>query len=250
MANNQQRNKKLITLLIFDVDGTLVYSERRDSQCFAATYEQLYDRPFPTIDWNNYPHVTDTTILSTVIEQHFGRRPGREELLVFEEHYLALLGEKRLQNPVHSMEIPGARAMVERLLTNEDFLLGVATGGWQRSARLKLRHVRIPEEHMFIEGADGHTTRESILEAAVNLVRKHREFERIVYIGDAVWDVRTTRNLGVPFIGIRWQGDVDILLREGATQVLVNYLDQEAFLEAVARAEIARETKEQKNRGM
>ncbi len=226
-----------MVLLIFDVDGTLVYSERRDSLCFAATYEQLYDRPFPSIDWNNYPHVTDTTILSTVIEQHFGRRPDLDELLLFEEHYLDLLGEKRRLDPFHSQEIPGARAMVERLLRNEDFLLGVATGGWQRSARLKLRHVGIPDEHMFVEGADGHTTRESILEAAVKLVRKQREFERIVYIGDAVWDVRTTRNLDIPFIGIRWRGDVEELQREGATQVLVNYLDQEAFLEAVERAE-------------
>ena len=32
------------TLLIFDVDGTLVYSNRIDSQCFAATYEALYNK--------------------------------------------------------------------------------------------------------------------------------------------------------------------------------------------------------------
>jgi len=49
-------------LIIFDVDGTLVFSEKLDSRCFAATYQEVYRIPFPTIDWRKYPHVSDTTI--------------------------------------------------------------------------------------------------------------------------------------------------------------------------------------------
>ncbi len=37
-------------LVIFDVDGTLVFSEKKDSQAFADTYQMVYNRPFPTID--------------------------------------------------------------------------------------------------------------------------------------------------------------------------------------------------------
>jgi len=51
------------TLVIFDIDGTLLYSNKVDSQCFADTYEELYSEPFPTIDWTKFPHVTDDTIL-------------------------------------------------------------------------------------------------------------------------------------------------------------------------------------------
>lgn len=228
-----------MTLLIFDIDGTLVYSERRDSQCFAATYEQLYGRPFPSIDWSGYPHVTDTTIFSTVIERHFRRRPAVEEVHVFQEAYVRLLTEKRRLDPGHSQEVPGARAAMERLLADERFAVGVATGGWQRPAHLKLRHVGIPSERLPLQGADGKHTREDIIRALLDQVKRlHPEIRQMVYIGDAVWDVRTTRNLNMAFVGLRWQGDTHVLKAAGARQVVTDYVDYDAFLDIVQRAEV------------
>lgn len=228
-----------MTLLIFDIDGTLVYSERRDSQCFAAAYELLYSKVFPSINWSGYPHVTDTTIFSTVIERHFRRRPGEEEVLVFQEEYVRLLTEKRRLDPLHSREVPGARAAMERLLADERYALGIATGGWQRPAHLKLRHVGIPSERLPLQGADGRETREDIIRALLGQVQRlHPEIKRIVYIGDAVWDVRTTRNLNMAFVGLRWQGDAYVLERAGARHVIANYLDYDAFLDVVQHAEV------------
>lgn len=226
-----------MTLLIFDIDGTLVYSERRDSACFATAYERVYGKPFPTLDWTRFPHVTDTTILGTVIEQHFQRRAEEKELLDFQQEYLALLSEKRRLDPEHSREVPGARQAVDRLLSEENHIIGVATGGWRRPAHLKLQHVGIPSDTLMLEGADGKHTREDIINALVDQARqRHQGIERIVYVGDAIWDVHTTRNLQMAFIGMRWQGDVEVLEQEGATQVLSNYLEYDRFLEAVARA--------------
>ena len=58
--NTKMRAMK--TLIIFDIDGTLVYSNKVDSKCFSETYQQIYGEPFPSIDWRVYPHVTDHTI--------------------------------------------------------------------------------------------------------------------------------------------------------------------------------------------
>ncbi|MBK8490343.1 MAG: hypothetical protein IPL49_05395 [Saprospirales bacterium] len=73
------------TLILFDVDGTLLHSEKNDSQSFAETYEELYGRPFPTIDWLQYPHVTDTTILQSVVGDHFERDCRWEEIEIFQQ---------------------------------------------------------------------------------------------------------------------------------------------------------------------
>lgn len=232
------------TLLLFDIDGTLVFSERRDSRCFAVAYEQLFGRPFPSIDWETYPHVTDTAILGTAIERDFGRRLEPEERDRFEEAYLALLAEKRRLDPAHSQEVPGARAAVLRLLADERFLLGVATGGWQRPARLKLAHVGIPAEALLLEGSDGRHTREDILGAVITRARAVASVSRIVYIGDATWDVRTTRNMGLAFVGIRYQGDRQVLQRAGAGTVLQDYRDEAAFRQALERAQPPEEIEE------
>lgn len=226
-----------MTLLIFDIDGTLVYSERRDSRCFAETYQSLFGQSFPSIDWSQYPHVTDTTIFHTVFEKQFLRLPEADELQRFQEAYVSLLREKRRQDPGHSLEVPGARQLMQRLRGEQHFALGVATGGWRRPAHLKLKHVGISTDELPLEGADGKHSREEIINALLDQIHAQRpDIDRIIYIGDAVWDVATTRNLKMPFIGMRRQGDHEVLREAGATQVLSNYLEYDAFLEAVERA--------------
>ena len=191
-------------LVIFDVDGTLVYSNRVDSQCFADTYQAIYKQPFPSIDWTRYPHVTDTSIFSAVIEEQFQRQVEQEEIDHFTDHFVEALRRKRMTEPESFQVVPGARAAVERLLATDGYTVGIATGGWKRPAQLKLRHVGIPQEELFFSGADGKITRESIIEEVISGVKEASiAYERVVYIGDAIWDVQTTRNLQMDFVGIQ-----------------------------------------------
>ena len=224
-------------LIIFDVDGTLVYSERRDSRSFAATYELLYGRPFPTIDWHYFPHVTDTTIFGTLIREHFQRDHTESEVEYFQQFYLSRLDENRRLRPRHYCEVPGARDTWERLCRDKNFVLGVATGGWSRPARIKLAHVGITTEPHLLSGADGKATRDDILQEVIDRARHtYGRFERIVYVGDAGWDVVTTRRMQLNFVGIRYQHDLHLLQQAGASHVLPNYQDFDAFLQAVHEA--------------
>ncbi|MEZ4935868.1 MAG: hypothetical protein R2788_27500, partial [Saprospiraceae bacterium] len=54
--------------------------------------------------------------------------------------------------------------------------------------------------------------------------------------GDAIWDVQTTSNLSLNFIGIRREGDVEVLLQAGATTVLQDFSDHDQFMKAVYTA--------------
>ncbi len=225
------------TLVIFDLDGTLVYSNKIDSLCFAQTYQVIYGKPFPTIDWTKYPHVTDTTIFRTVIKAQFDRDATDIEMVEFQHQFVALIEEKRKAEPHEFLEIPGARRTVERLLEDDRFVVGVGTGGWHRPALVKLRHVEIPVEPIVVVGADGHEKREGIIGQVMDTIAQHTVISRTVYVGDAIWDVDTTRRMQMNFVGIRRNGDFDVLHKEGTGIVIRDYTDYGQFLKAVAAAE-------------
>jgi phosphoglycolate phosphatase-like HAD superfamily hydrolase len=226
-------------LIIFDVDGTLVQSNKVDSKCFASTYETVYGKAFPTIDWQKYPHVSDTTIFQTVIQEHFNRsvRPNEEE--AFRQKFVESILKKRKEAPHEFSEVPFAKRTIDNLLEDERFIVGVATGGWKAPALVKLDFVDIPSQKLIISGADGKETREAIInETILNARKRHQNIQRMVYVGDAPWDVTTTRNMNLPLIGIRRKGDLDFLQQQGVAIVLKNYENYDAFLDGVEKATV------------
>ena len=225
------------TLVIFDVDGTLVYSNRVDSQCFAETYEQIYQKPFPTIDWTHYPHVSDTTIFKTVIQNHFQREYTASELKFFHDTFVLRIERERTNHPEKFHKVPGARQAMINLLSDDQFVVGIATGGWRRPAQIKLDHVGIPHETIHFHGADNKFTREAIVQAVLDDAHaQHQDIERVVYIGDAIWDVHTTRNMNMPLVGIRRLNDRHVLLEAGVRHVIQDYLDYEGLVEVIGVA--------------
>ena len=78
-----------------------------------------------------------------------------------------------------------------------------------------------------------------ILNEAIAKTR-HLPIGRTVYVGDAIWDVTTTRNMQIPLIGIRIKGDTETLTSAGAQHVITDYSDYDGFLDLVERAEVAK----------
>ena len=222
------------TLIIFDIDGTLLYSNKIDSECFAETYETQFGKPFPTIDWRKYPHVTDHTIFDTVIKEHFGRSATEMDIQQQQEHFVNLLKDRRVAVPEEFREVPGAKTAIERLLDDEKYVVGIATGGWKEPAILKLNHLGFPVEQFYASYADNKFTREDILSESISKARfEHADIQRIVYVGDAIWDVKTTRNMQLNFVGVRLKGDYEVLKKEGAETIVQNYEDYNHFLTSV-----------------
>ncbi len=228
-----------MTLVIFDVDGTLVYSDKRDSQSFADTYEQTYGLPFPTIDWSKYPHVSDDTIFKTVINNHFQRVATEEEMASFKMAFTDRIRQQRALIPEEFNMVSGAKSTIERLIDHPQYTVGVGTGGWKEPAILKLDFVQIPTEPLLISGADGKETRVQIIEEVIQQAQAQQvDFTRIVYVGDATWDVKTTRTMDLPLIGLRRKGDTDFLHQQGVQHVLSDFSDFELFERYVKEAMI------------
>jgi len=203
------------TLIIFDIDGTLVHSNKVDSNCFSQAYQEVYGEPFPSIDWRVYPHVTDHTIFGTVIKERFDRQVDQAEIATFQNRFVQLIQEKRKIAPEEFHEVPGAKKMIDRLIVDDRFEIGVATGGWEQPARIKLKFVNIDTSTMYMGFADNNQTRRDIVNDAIRLAKKAKvNYERIVYVGDAIWDVRTTREMKMPLIGMRVRGDHEVLKKK------------------------------------
>ena len=62
------------------------------------------------------------------------------------------------------------------------------------------------------------------------------EFERIVCVGDGVWDVHTATSLGLTCIGIGTGGRAERLGTAGASRVFPDFTNLEAVLNALEEA--------------
>jgi len=215
--------------VLFDIDGTLLFSDKIDSRCFADSYTAIFGRPFPTIDWTRFAEVTDHVIFRTAFHDHFGRYPTPTERVTFENRYLDALNLARAAKPNDFREVPGAVALWHRLNADDRFLTGIATGGWQRPAGVKLAHIGISPNQPFAGYANDKFSRVDILNEAIGLAGNLHDVQQTIYVGDAVWDIATTRKMGLPLIGVRRKGDHDTLARLGANRIVTDFNPPSAF---------------------
>ena len=220
-------------LIIFDIDGTLVTSDSRDSKAFAESYEEFFKRDFYSIDWKKYKHVTDHTIFHSVYEEHFGHACSVDQLDGFQQHYIDKLVANRQEDPKHYKEVAGANMILDLLHKDDRFVIGIGTGGWKRQQLIKLDHVGISVDQIYDSYADDKVTREEIIQDSIDLARQDHEITHTIYLGDAIWDLQTTSNMKMPFIGVRHDGDTEFFTDKGVEHVITDFRDVEGFMRIV-----------------
>jgi phosphoglycolate phosphatase-like HAD superfamily hydrolase len=224
-------------LVLFDIDGTLTLTSEVDDRCFLCALGEALGTTDIDADWTKYPHVTDSGIASALLEAHGGTPPSSQQLDAVRQRFVVLLQAEFGLDPTLCRAVPGSAAILGELARRAEFAIGLATGGWRESAELKLRHAGLDEWKIPLASASDARSREAIMTLVLERVARRRGvagFESVVYVGDAVWDVRAARNLGYHFVGIN-SGDRAVRLRrEGAQWVVADYCDQGAFLDAIA----------------
>jgi phosphoglycolate phosphatase-like HAD superfamily hydrolase len=224
-------------LAIFDLDGTLTDTNAVDGECYveaAAAELGLTLNP----DWGSYPHCTDAGIAREALAAFFGRPASDEEIDRWRERFVALLRDRLTEDPARFSAIPGAAALLPHL-PGEGWHLCIATGGWGSSAEIKRRAAGLPEA-VPIFSSDLHHTREGILEIAIRRMRELNgvsSYDRIVNLGDGVWDVAAAAALRLPFVGVGRGARADRLREAGARAVLSDFVDLEDTLETMESAE-------------
>ena len=228
-------------LVIFDIDGTLTQTNKVDSECFVKAFKDVFSINILNTDWTNYTHVTDSGITTQLFQERFGRLPSNAELSLLQNHFVVLLQQSFRANPTVYGEVPGASMTLRKLQREEEWAVAIATGSWRASALLKLSSSGINVEDLPAAFADDALSREDIIKIAslrAKVLHGNREFKRVVFVGDEVWDAQAAKRLNLGFLGIRTDGDNMRLYLSGASEVLPNLKDYDRFIRALEAAKI------------
>ncbi|MGD0948556.1 MAG: HAD family hydrolase [Candidatus Binatia bacterium] len=228
-------------LAIFDLDGTLMRTTRVDEVCYVRAVRQELGIQDIDNDWSKYTHSTDSGITAEILQIRFGRPPRPDELARVRERFVGLLAETFRTEPDSCSEIAGASAALQRLRAHPQWRIALATGSWQACAMLKLRTAGPDLDGVPAAFADDSPAREEIIALAQSRALQgygQDDFGRVVYIGDAPWDVRSARRLGLPFLGIGSGRGARRLLADGASEVLPDFSDFDRLLQALEQAAV------------
>lgn len=206
----------MTSLVLFDIDGTLLRCGPQVRPLFVAALERVFgaspahggrfrerlDRHLETYDFGG--RTDPSIVLDLVGATGLEEEEILEGLSVVRDEYVgrldAGLDRRRMQL------LPGVEALLDELAARDDITLGLLTGNWRRGAEVKLS--RFGLERYFPFGAfgdDGIQRRELV---PVALERAHRATgrrfapERVLVIGDTVHDVDCAQAAGIPCLAV------------------------------------------------
>ncbi|WP_422361069.1 HAD family hydrolase [Reichenbachiella sp.] len=195
-----------MNLVIFDIDGTVVNSVAADDECFIQTFRDLHQIDLLGSNWSDFEHVTDSGLTNEIFQSRLNRFPADEEVKNIQNYFFDLLSLRQSE----FKEIRGASDFIVKLGEREDFFVAFATGGWGRTAWLKLQCLGLPMKNYIIRSADDHFKRTEITKLAIEASKEkvgNKKFESITYFGDGQWDLEASKELNINFIGVDSDGN-------------------------------------------
>ena len=184
-------------LAVFDIDGTLCDTQGSDGFCFGRAVESVMGRPFAAQDWTTFEEPTGGAILRDLLADD-PDAVGKE--IAIKTEFLRLLEEQRRLCPSEFMPIPGASAFIDRLRCGAICEVAIATGCFDISASFKLRCCGLDLTGFPHATSSDTPRRQDIIRLAAS--RAGFALSSIVHFGDGPWDVKATRAVGVPMIGL------------------------------------------------
>ena len=227
------------TLVLFDIDGTLVDCGKAAGKCFSAAFKEAFGVPCPIFAAEEVSGLTDAAILMEVI-----RRLGlelddfeRRRAFAFERYAHNLSAELKLHP---AREIPGANQAVRAVRSMSGCAVGLLTGSTHATARIKLESAGI-EVSQFVCGAyseDGES-RDALPPAARRRFAKlfGRDPGSVVLVGDTPRDIQAALATGCAFVGVATGPyNSEALAKAGAGLVLNDLTESRSLCEAIAAA--------------
>ena len=188
-----------VTILMFDIDGTLSTSQGAGTLAMTRTFRQLWAIE-NALEGMNFAGRSDSWIVPTALSNQ-GRECSADDLARFVDHYVPNLTDTVKER--NARLCPGVEALLEALL-NEDVTLGLGTGNFRRAAEAKLAPFGIWD--YFVDGGfgDDHPDRTELLAAGLQRLRQHsNDAADAVVIGDTAHDVEAGHAIGARVVAVK-----------------------------------------------
>lgn len=224
------------TLLLWDIDGTLILSGGAGERALVASLESEFGI-VGTLEDVEVAGRTDPWIARRVLAK-FSVPDTPENIARYLDGYLrALPGE--LANP-HAHTLPGARELLSALARRGSYAQGLLTGNLRRGAEIKLRHHQLWAHFAFGAFADDGETRNDLGPHALRRAAEHHSVEfaadRVFVIGDTPHDIACGKAIGARTIGVATgRYSVNELRAHAPTAVFADLSDTAAVLAVLDR---------------
>ncbi|MFM8750889.1 HAD-IA family hydrolase [Rhabdaerophilum sp.] len=214
------------TLLLFDLDGTLLESAEMILECQRLAFTAI-GLPVPSRERGL--SIVGLSLREAFVELVGEHGPVEELAEAYRQSFHAL----RTQGAELERLFPGVKPLLAELAASEPHCLGIATGKSQRGVRAVLGSYGWEGVFRTIQTSDDAPSKPhpGMIENAC------RETgiapERTVMIGDSSFDMKMAKAAGAHAIGVSWgfQG-VDLLRETGANEIVE---DIDALSTAIAR---------------
>jgi phosphoglycolate phosphatase-like HAD superfamily hydrolase len=192
-------------LVLFDIDGTLLKSQHAGVHAMLDAFHQLHpDRRF-SFDGVDIAGRLDTLIYQEMTERH-GVPAGQEHHETFRHIYSRNL-ESRLADRNTVVALEGVHELVRRLATEPGVELGLLTGNYPATGRLKVKHAGLDPDLFRVNAfaMDGETRRDLPPVALQRYRERHGsplDPAQAVIIGDTPKDVDCALHNGCRVLGV------------------------------------------------
>ncbi len=217
------------TILLFDLDGTLVSTGGAGRKALSAALQARHNRE----DLLNFTlgGLTDKLIVRRALEGA-GLPSADSDVDTLLQHYLILLEDEVAKAEGYRV-LPGVKELLDQLWRRRKVAVGLGTGNLEQGARIKLERGKL--NHFFSFGGFGSDSddRASLLWTGVQRgaeqLRLSPERCKVTIIGDTPRDIAAAQDLNLRSVGVGTGGySREELLRVGATAALDDLTAPEA----------------------
>ncbi|MBZ4414207.1 HAD family hydrolase [Myxococcus faecalis] len=228
------------TVLLFDIDGTLITTGGAGRRAMDRAFEQLHGRR-DACDSFPMSGMTDRGIVRKALRV-IGVEDTEAAIDAGIAAYLThLADEVRKVDAQRYLVYPGMREAVQAARGLEGFAVGLGTGNVREGARVKLERVGIHDQFAFGGFGCDHEDRVELIrrgaEAGASLLGVPREECRVVIIGDTPKDVDAALGIGAECIGVgTGTFTAEALLKAGAHAAFADFSHRDALPTLLGRS--------------
>lgn len=184
-------------LILFDIDGTLLLTNRAGLTAMKAATSELYGDEI-TFKGVDFAGRLDPLIWAAVVEPHDIDAEAEHDR--FRAEYARQL-RKAFDETATSNLLPGVRELVEALDAREDITLGLLTGNYPETGEMKIAAAGMDPGLFPIAawGCDGQQRRDLTPVAMQRYEEKYGQaiaYDRVLVIGDTIHDVECATAYG------------------------------------------------------